>query len=122
MALRQAQDADSRRILITGGSSSGKSRYAESIFAFADRDLDSAAMSPLRLRRLLQAREPDDLLRQMRRLVDLAGDPLDVGALATLILDWFDEERGDRVRTLFAYDYYAAGGDPPGASPATPTA
>ena len=37
MALRQAQDADSRRILITGGSSSGKSRYAESIFAFADR-------------------------------------------------------------------------------------
>ena len=41
---------------------------------------------------------------------------LDVGALATLILDWFDEERADRARALFAYDYYDARGDLPEAS------
>ena len=84
---------------------------------FADRDLESAKLSPGRLRRLLAAREPDDVLRQMRRFVDLCGPALDVGALAVLILDWFDEERGRKARTRFAYDYYAAGGDQPGATP-----
>ena len=85
--------------------------------SFADRDLESAAMSPFRLRRLLQAREPDDVLRQMRRLVEIADRKLDVGALATLILDWFDERRADRVRTLFAFDYYDARGELPEARP-----
>ncbi len=84
---------------------------------FADRDLETAALSPGRLRRLLAAREPDDVHRQMRRLVDLCGPKLDVGALAILILDWFDEARGRKTRTRFAYDYYAAGGDLPDATP-----
>ncbi len=91
---------------------------------FADRELETARLSPGRLRRLLAAREPDEVLRQMRRLVDLCGPALDVGALAVLILDWFDdEERGRKARTRFAYDYYAAAGDPPGAAsdPAPPT-
>lgn len=85
--------------------------------SLADTKLETAILSPLRLRRLLQAREPDDVLRQMRRLVQLTGDPLDVGALAVLVLDWFDEERGASARMRFAYDYYAAAGDPPGAAP-----
>ena len=84
---------------------------------FADRDLETAALSPGRLRRLLAAREPDDVHRQMRRLVDLCGRKLDVGALAILILDWFDEARGRKTRTRFAYDYYAAGGELPDATP-----
>jgi len=87
---------------------------------FADRDLETAALSPGRLRRLLAARDPDEVHRQMRRLVDLCGPKLDVGALAVLILDWFDEERGRRARTRFAYDYYAASGPPPGAAPPAP--
>lgn len=82
----------------------------------ADARLDTAAMSPMRMRRLLQAREADDVLRQMRRLVELADRRLDVGALAVLILDWLDPGRGERARTLFAYEYYAAGGPPPGAA------
>ncbi|ACL60257.1 type I-E CRISPR-associated protein Cse2/CasB [Methylobacterium nodulans] len=85
--------------------------------SLADHDYETACLSPLRLKRLLQAREPDDLLRQMRRLVALADRPLDVGALALLILGWADEERGPRIRSRFAYEYHAAAGDPPG-SPA----
>jgi CRISPR system Cascade subunit CasB len=90
--------------------------------SLGDAGLETAAMSPLRMRRLLQAREPDDVLRQMRRLVDLADRRVDVGALAELILDWLNPERGDRARSLFAYDYYAAGGPKPGTATDRPHA
>ena len=79
----------------------------------ADADLQSARMKPLRMRRLLQARTSDEVLRQMRRLVQLAGNKVDVGALADLILDWLHPVRGDAARTRFAYDYYAAGASTP---------
>ena len=82
---------------------------------FADAELETAALSPGRLRRLLAARDPDEVHRQMRRLVDLCGPALDVGALGVLILDWFDDDRGRKARTRFAYDYYAASGSLPGA-------
>lgn len=71
-------------------------------------------LSALRLRRLLSAREPNDLLTQMRRTVDLADDEaLDVGGLAVTILDWLHPDRGDTTRSRFAYDYYAAEFPPP---------
>ncbi|UHC20437.1 type I-E CRISPR-associated protein Cse2/CasB (plasmid) [Methylobacterium currus] len=82
--------------------------------SLADHTFETAALSPLRLKRLLQAREPEDLLRQMRRLVALARGRLDVGALAVLILDWGEEVRGPLLRSRFAYDYHAGAGDPPG--------
>ncbi|MEH3144197.1 MAG: type I-E CRISPR-associated protein Cse2/CasB [Methylobacterium frigidaeris] len=79
------------------------------------RDGPQALLSPLRLKRLLTARDPDDLLRQMRRAVDLAGDrPVDVGGLAVTVLDWLDPDAGDRARSRFAYDYYAAEHATPG--------
>lgn len=87
---------------------------------FSDRDLETAALSPGRLRRLLAARDPEEVHRQMRRLVDLCGTKLDVGALGVLILDWFDEERGRKARTRFAYDYYAASGPAPDSAPPAP--
>jgi len=86
---------------------------------FDDKKLETAALSPGRLRRLLAARDPDEVHRQMRRLVDLCGPRLDVGGLAVLILDWFDEERGRRARSRFAYDYFAAQGTLPGGPPGT---
>ncbi len=89
--------------------------------SLADHAYETAALSPQRLKRLLQAREPDDLLRQMRRLVALAPGHLDVGALAVLVLDWNDEGRGPRLRSRFAYDYHAGAGDLPGL-PKIPTA
>ncbi|OAS18946.1 type I-E CRISPR-associated protein Cse2/CasB [Methylobacterium platani] len=82
-------------------------------------------LSPLRLKRLTTARDPDDLLRQMRRAVDLAGDhPVDVAGLGETILAWLDSEHGDRARALFAYEYHAAAHRPPGRAfaPAPPAA
>lgn len=82
-------------------------------------------LSPLRLKRLTAARDPDDLLRQMRRAVDLAGDrPVDVAGLGVTILDWLHPEHGDRVRATFAFDYHAAAHRPPGRAfePASPPA
>ncbi|MGE7415709.1 type I-E CRISPR-associated protein Cse2/CasB [Methylobacterium tarhaniae] len=82
-------------------------------------------LSPLRLKRLTAARDPDDLLRQLRRAVDLAGDrPVDVAGLGETVLDWLDPERGDRVRAAFAFDYHAAAHRPPGRDlePASPPA
>ncbi|SFU39504.1 CRISPR system Cascade subunit CasB [Methylobacterium sp. 174MFSha1.1] len=80
-------------------------------------------LSPLRLKRLTAACDPDDLLRQMRRAVDLAGDrPVDVAGLGETILDWLHPERGDRARATFAFDYHAAAHRPPGRAPEPPAA
>jgi len=92
-------------------------------------DFVDAAMKPLRFRRLLSAREPEELARELRRLVQLAGGEADVGQLATAVIDWADEQRGERLRTRWAYDYYGAGGAAPAgegaaeaAAPARPPA
>ncbi|MGF3026763.1 type I-E CRISPR-associated protein Cse2/CasB [Methylobacterium aquaticum] len=75
-------------------------------------------LSALRLKRLTAARDPDDLLRQMRRAVDLADDrPVDVAGLGETILDWLHPERGDRARATFAFEYHAAAHRPPGRAP-----
>jgi CRISPR system Cascade subunit CasB len=76
---------------------------------FEDEAFESAAMKPLRFKRLLAAREPEELAREMRRLVQLADMRLDVGLLAEAIFAWRHPERGDAVRTRWAYDYFAAG-------------
>lgn len=82
-------------------------------------DADSARMSPLRFRRLLATRELDELVREMRRLVALAGGRISVGDLAASLFFW-----GDGVRTHWAFEYYAAGAAAPrddAAQPATTT-
>ena len=90
--------------------------------AFADKEFETAAMKPMRFQRLLSARLPTDLVREMRRLIQLAGNEIDVGQLAADILKWRDDEVGDQVRTRWAYEYLAAGRDAPGAdSPSTPS-
>lgn len=75
---------------------------------------ETASMKPARFRRLLLERDPDDVAREMRRLVDLAGRNLDVVKIASALLDWDDPVRGDKVRTMWAYDYYNAGDAAPG--------
>jgi CRISPR system Cascade subunit CasB len=83
--------------------------------SFADREFETAAMKPMRFQRLLSARTADELVRQMRRLVQLAREQIDVGRLAADILAWRDDEAGDRTRTRWAYEYLGAGRDAPGA-------
>lgn len=72
-------------------------------------DFTEAPVKPLRFRRLLQARQPEELVRELRRLVQLADREVDVGQLATAILSWPHPEWGERVRTRWAYDYHGAG-------------
>lgn len=71
-------------------------------------DADSATMTSLRLRRLLACREDEELMREMRRFVALAGRRVDVADLASSLFFW-----GDPVRARWAFEYYAAGAAAP---------
>lgn len=110
MALAHVRESDSRSPAQAVGRAT-----------FEDKDFETAAMKPLRFRRLLGAREPGEIAREMRRLVQLADGELDVGALAAAILDWPHPERGDAVRTRWAYDYLAAGGAAPAPESSSPS-
>ncbi len=65
----------------------------------------AAALSPLRFRRLIAARDTDEIVREFRRAVDAAGNVANVRDLAAILLGWED----DWVRTRFAFDYFATG-------------
>lgn len=85
-------------------------------------DADSALIKPLRFRRLLACREDEELAREMRRLVALADQQINVGDLAASLFRW-----NDRIRTRWAFEYYAAGAaalreGPDVAGPAAPPA
>jgi len=68
-----------------------------------------ALLTPLRFKRLISAREPDELLISFRRAVGILGGTANVEDLARQLLAWTDEKRSDRARTLFAFDYHGAG-------------
>jgi CRISPR system Cascade subunit CasB len=74
-------------------------------------DGTTALLTPLRLKRLIAAREPDDLLIGFRRAVAILGDTANVKDLARQLLAWTDpdDKKADRARTLFAFDYHGAG-------------
>ncbi|WP_165795733.1 type I-E CRISPR-associated protein Cse2/CasB [Methylobacterium frigidaeris] len=126
---RVSADQPERRLETILGSPRSKSGQVEDR---AGKDKNKAGDKPkpllsgTRLKRLMAARDPEDLLRQMRRAIDLLGKStaVDVGALAVTILDWLHPERCDRTRAMFAYEYHAAGYRRPGlpAEPASPPA
>ncbi len=66
---------------------------------------DKAALKPLRFRRLLQAKgeDTDEIVRQFRRAVDLAGGKVNVRDLAKILYYW-----NDKTRARLAFDYFAA--------------
>ena len=92
--------------------------------------LDEAILKPLRLARLLGARGDEEIATQLRRAVAMLGGKANVGNLAWLALMWDQGQRGDRVRTLFAFAYHDAtdhappetAGDTADATPPTATA
>lgn len=73
-------------------------------------DEQSARLSEGRFRRLVQT-DGEDLLPQMRRLVQMAAGTVNVRDLADGILYW-----GDRVRKDWTFEYYGVGS----AAPADP--
>lgn len=71
---------------------------------------DDATLSATRLRTLLEARTPEEIVRGFRRAVALAGHAVDVADLARLLLGW----ESDRVRTEFVFAFFAADDFSPG--------
>ena len=71
--------------------------------SYGDADSAKLALKPIRFRRLLAAREDEELMREMRRLVQMADRRLDVGHLAASLLFW-----SDTTRARWAFDYFAA--------------
>jgi CRISPR system Cascade subunit CasB len=71
-------------------------------------DSSTALISPLRMRRLMAAREPDELLTLFRRVVAILGHTANVKDLARQLLAWTDERFGDISRTQFAFAYHNA--------------
>lgn len=74
---------------------------------------EDAAMSPLRLRALLAARDEGDIVRRFRRAVALLDGRANVRDLANVLLGW----ELDSTRTRFAFDYFGAGLASPAAEP-----
>ena len=65
---------------------------------------DTAALKPLRFRRLMEADGLDERLTAFRRLVALADGTLPVADLAAALLDWSEHRR-----RRWTYDYWDAG-------------
>jgi CRISPR system Cascade subunit CasB len=74
-------------------------------------DAKSAAMSDLRFRRLVAATGEEEIAREFRRAVELAGAKVDVADLARVLL-CFDDEDG-RTRRRLTFDYFNAGAAAP---------
>jgi CRISPR system Cascade subunit CasB len=100
----------------------GRRPSAASAIGRRDREKpESVVMSALRFRRLLTAKTDADILIGFRRLVALAGGKINVADVADSILIWGDPDRGDRVRTRWAFDYYGGGHAVPRAAGTEPT-
>lgn len=65
---------------------------------------ENAVLKPLRFKRLLQAEDTEDIIREFRRAVNLLGNAANVRNLAALLLNWDDEKN----RTRFAFEYFGA--------------
>jgi CRISPR system Cascade subunit CasB len=77
---------------------------------------EGAALSALRLRRLLAARGNDEIAIAFRRALAMVDHKANVGDLAWQVMAWDRDELGDRTRTLFAFDYHNAGEHAPPAT------
>lgn len=82
-------------------------------------DATTALITPLRFKRIVTAREPDDLLIAFRRMVAIMGRKANVTDLARILLSFTDpsKERADLARTLFAFDYHDADNVAPDQNP-----
>ena len=84
-------------------------RIARAIGAPPGGEPEEAIIKPVRFKTLMSARSDEEVLIAFRRVVALLDRKANVTNLAELILGWTDDDRGDRVRTRFAFDYHGAG-------------
>jgi CRISPR system Cascade subunit CasB len=66
-------------------------------------------MSDVRMRRLCAAHDGAEAMRGFREAVLLLGGVAPIPDLAESILDWLDDDRGDKRRTRWLFDYHGAG-------------
>lgn len=92
----------------------GKEKLARAIGTPRGGEGTTALVSPLRLKRLIAAREPDDLLIAFRRAIAILGHTANVKDVAKQLLLWTDDRTADSARTLFTFDYHNAGAYAPG--------
>lgn len=78
---------------------------------------ERAALSPLRLARLLAAQTPEERITVFRRAVALAGHKVNLRDLAEAMLGWSVPHVGERIRIAWAFAYHDV---PPPASDPTP--
>lgn len=69
---------------------------------------EQPVMSDLRVRRLCAARDAAETVRGFREAVGLLGGTAPVKDTAALVLDWLDDDRRDRIRARFLFDYHGA--------------
>jgi CRISPR system Cascade subunit CasB len=69
--------------------------------------------SPLRFKRLIEARDPADLMREFRRAIRILGGSANVSDLAQSILAW-----DDRTRKHWSFAYFGAASADPDATSA----
>lgn len=69
-------------------------------------DEQSASLSFLRFKRLLDAESEEEIATSFRRAIGIAGFSANVREIATLLLFWENEA----TRRRFIFDYYGAGG------------
>ncbi|MCV0369521.1 type I-E CRISPR-associated protein Cse2/CasB [Filomicrobium sp.] len=81
---------------------------AEAIGAPRSGDETAALISPLRFKRIVSAREPDELLIVFRRVVAILGGRADIKNIAAVLLGFTDARWGDITRTQFAFAYHGA--------------
>jgi CRISPR system Cascade subunit CasB len=83
----------------------------------SDAGEDRPRLSEARFRRLLEVGSGEEQVAAFVRLVRLLDGEMNVAVLATDFLDWTDPVRGERVRSRWAFDYYAAGMAAPAVPP-----
>lgn len=71
---------------------------------------DKAAVSELRMRRLLACDDLEELYTLLRRALSLLEDRANIADLAAVVWNWtpMDEKRANDPRRKMAYDYYKA--------------
>jgi CRISPR system Cascade subunit CasB len=69
---------------------------------------EDALLKPLRFKRLMAARGPEETMIAFRRVVHMLNSEANVRDLSRLMLAWDLVGLGDRTRTRFAFDYHGA--------------
>jgi CRISPR system Cascade subunit CasB len=91
--------------LVAGLAARVKNDISDSVFAeqmATGKSDGSARVSGLRFRRLLKAKESDDLFTAMGRVVALLGSSVNLQSLAKSVYFW-----NDRTRKQWAFEYYS---------------